>query len=264
MTISPKVFGSPALFVRFVPVAILSCLGSIFAVDAPACEKTAQSAVSGKPRFAEIVLANRLKPLPSLPQQPDKSEPDKNESINKNGKEKDSKTTTDTAKEKEPDLGGLSLDELFEKLGREPDQKQAFRLSDRIWRYWNESGSDSINLIMARAGKAMKQDKNALALDLLDQAIALKPDYAEAWNRRATVFFSMRNYERSLADIEQTLMLEPRHYGALNGLAGILVYLDREDDALKTLYRILEIYPANKKIAEKIITLEEKLAGEDA
>jgi tetratricopeptide (TPR) repeat protein len=114
---------------------------------------------------------------------------------------------------------------------------------------------------MSWAARAMRDEDYAKAEDLLDQVIVLKPEYSEVWNRRATLYFTKLDYGRSLADIEKTLALEPRHFGALSGLAVIMQRLDRNKDALKAWYRVLEIYPANKAAQDAVIALEEELAG---
>ena len=130
-----------------------------------------------------------------------------------------------------------------------------------IWREWSKSGSKSIDLLMTWATRAMGMNEPAKAMDMLNQVVALAPDYAEGWNRRATLHYTQSNYSLSLADIERTLALEPRHFGALSGLAAILQRLNRNEEALETWYKVLEIYPANKSAQTSVITLEEQLAG---
>ncbi|MCB1385215.1 MAG: hypothetical protein KDJ80_04685 [Nitratireductor sp.] len=153
------------------------------------------------------------------------------------------------------------LDELFDQLGRETSPKAAKRTSRLIFMRMTDSGSDTIDLLMERAAEAMGNDDSAVALDLLDQVIALAPDYAEGWNRRATLYFTMKRFGRSISDVEQVLTLEPRHFGALSGLAVMLQAVDRDREALTVWYRLLEIYPANPQAQKAVIDLEEKLAG---
>ncbi|TIP32118.1 MAG: hypothetical protein E5X69_30870, partial [Mesorhizobium sp.] len=81
------------------------------------------------------------------------------------------------------------LDQLFTELKRERNEKPAERIAGRIWNEWNQSGSASIDLMMQWAQKATEDQKFDVALDFLDQIVTLQPDYAEGWNRRATVHF---------------------------------------------------------------------------
>ncbi len=154
-----------------------------------------------------------------------------------------------------------TLDRLFQQLKKDPKETSSTATARMIWREWAASGSKSIDLLMAWAGTAMRSKNYAKAEDLLDQVIVLNPKFAEGWNRRATLYFAKLDYSRSLTDIEKTLALEPRHFGALSGLAVIMQRLDRDEDALKAWYRVLEIYPANKVAQDAVITLEEELSG---
>ena len=153
------------------------------------------------------------------------------------------------------------LDGLFAQLSRTRDAKLADRISTRIWEIWQTSDSRSIDLLTIWARNASGSKRYHVALDLLDQVIALRPDYAEGFNQRATLHFIMENYGKSIADIERTLALEPRHYGALAGLAAILERLGEKDRALETWYRVLTIYPAMKSAQDSVVRLEEDLAG---
>lgn len=154
------------------------------------------------------------------------------------------------------------LDALFSELRNQPKTGPAGRISKRIWKSWAQSGSHSVNLLMDRSNIALKSGRHGLALDLLDQVITFAPNYAEGWNRRATVNFLTHDYGKSIADIERTLTLEPRHFGALAGLAGILSQLGHEEEALETWFKVLEIYPANEIAQKQVILLVEKTYGE--
>ncbi len=156
-----------------------------------------------------------------------------------------------------------SFEELFTQLRMETNKVAGRRVAQQIWDKWNDSGSATVNLLMGWAGEAMAQDKNALAEDLLSQVIALAPEYAEGWNRRATLYFGMGRIGASLGDIERTLLLEPRHFGALSGLAAILQGSSQEKKALVAWKKILEIYPAHPQAQQAVVELEEKLAGQD-
>jgi len=154
-----------------------------------------------------------------------------------------------------------TLDRLFEKLRRDPRQSSARATARMIWREWSYSGSRSVDLLMAWAARAMGSKDYSKAQDLLDHVIVIAPEYAEGWNRRATLYYTIDDFGKSLADIETTLALEPRHFGALSGLAAIMQRIGRDEDALEAWYKVLEIYPANKQAQEAVITLEEELTG---
>lgn len=156
---------------------------------------------------------------------------------------------------------GDTLDRLFDKLRKDPKHTSASATARMIWREWAVSGSRSVDLLMNWAARAMGTKEYAKAQDLLDHVIVLAPDYAEGWNRRATLYYTLDDYGRSLADIETTLALEPRHFGAWSGLAAIMQRVGKEEESLKAWYKVLEIYPANKQAQQAVITLEESLAG---
>jgi tetratricopeptide (TPR) repeat protein len=153
------------------------------------------------------------------------------------------------------------LDQLYTQLKRERDPEKASSIANQIRMEWNDSDSATINLLMQWADKAIEEKRNPAALDFLDEAIALKPTYAESWNRRATLNFVLGNYRKSMADIEQVLKLEPRHFGALSGMAAILATTGNNEITLKAWERVLDIYPADRDAQEQVNTLTEKLAG---
>jgi len=93
--------------------------------------------------------------------------------------------------------------------------------------------------------------------------VLVKPDFAEAWNKRATVYFLIDDYAASIADIRQTLALEPRHFGALAGLGMIFQAMDRKNDAIQVFERALEINPQLDKVREALEELKKETAGDD-
>ncbi|TRC92440.1 hypothetical protein FJV76_21960 [Mesorhizobium sp. WSM4303] len=154
------------------------------------------------------------------------------------------------------------LDQLFADLKRERNEKAAERIAGRIWGEWFQSGSASIDLMMQWSQKAMDDQKFDVALDFLDQVVTLQPKYAEGWNRRATVHYMMRNFGKSMSDIDQTLQLEPRHFGALCGLAQIMAATGHKQSALEAWQKVLAIYPMMRSAQDQVATLSEELAGE--
>ncbi|UVK40091.1 hypothetical protein LHFGNBLO_001520 [Mesorhizobium sp. AR10] len=154
------------------------------------------------------------------------------------------------------------IDQLFADLKRERNEKAAERISGRIWSEWFQSGSASVDLMMQWSQKAIENQKFDVALDFLDQVVTLQPTYAEGWNRRATVHYMMKNFGKSMSDIDRTLQLEPRHFGALSGLAQIMAVTGHKQSALDAWQRVLGIYPMMRNAQDQVATLSEELAGE--
>lgn len=158
---------------------------------------------------------------------------------------------------------GRGLDFLFGALKAAPDKASAKHVEARIWALWASTPSDTAALLMARVRTAIERKDTALALKLLDAVVQVRPDYVEGWNRRATLHFLSNDYARSLADIRQVLVREPRHFGALTGLGMILRELGDEQRALEAFRRALEVNPHLDNVVEQIKTLREKVEGRD-
>jgi tetratricopeptide (TPR) repeat protein len=156
-----------------------------------------------------------------------------------------------------------NLDFLFEALKVAPDADSAKLVEGRIWALWLASGSDTADLLMTRAKTAADEKDANLAARLLDSVIELKPDYIEAWNRRATLHFANKDYGSSLADIRQVLAREPRHFGALTGLGVIMQELGEDKLALEAFRKALVVNPHLQKVPEFVKTLTEKVEGRD-
>jgi tetratricopeptide (TPR) repeat protein len=155
------------------------------------------------------------------------------------------------------------LDFLFGALKAAPDEASAKHVEARIWAIWMQTPSDTAALLMTRAKAAMDGKQMEVALKLLDAVIKLRPDYVEAWNRRATLYYLQNDYARSLKDIEQVLVREPRHFGALAGLGMIMQDLGDEKRALDAFRKALEVNPHLDKVPELVKTLTEKVEGRD-
>lgn len=158
--------------------------------------------------------------------------------------------------------GEAQLNTLFSELKRERNEKSAERIASRIWETWAHSGSASVDLMMMWSKKAMDARKFDVALDFLDQVVTISPSFAEGWNRRATVHFMMQNYALSMADINRTLVLEPRHFGALSGLGQILKNTGKKQLALQAWQEVLDIYPMMRNAQNEVASLSEDLSGE--
>src|SRR4051812_22363493 len=156
-----------------------------------------------------------------------------------------------------------NLDFLFEALKAAPDADSAKLVEGRIWALWLASGSDTADLLMSRVKQATEAKDTKLAIRLLDAVIELRPDYVEAWNRRATIHFSNKDYGKSLADIRQVLAREPRHFGALTGLGVIMQEFNEDKFALEAFRRALAVNPHLQKVPDFVKTLTEKVEGRD-
>jgi tetratricopeptide (TPR) repeat protein len=162
---------------------------------------------------------------------------------------------------KEPADRGRGLDFLFGALKAAPDEVSAKHVEARIWAIWLQTPSDTAALLMMRAKVAMDAQQPDLAIKLLDAIIKLRPDYVEAWNRRATLYYLQNDYARSLADIKQVLVREPRHFGALAGLGMIMQDLGEDKRALDAFRQALAIDPYLEKVPELVKQLSEKVEG---
>ncbi len=156
-----------------------------------------------------------------------------------------------------------NLDSLFQALKAAPDKETARVIEGRIWALWLSSGSDTADLLMSRVRAAIEQKDVELAIKLLDAIVDLKPDYVEAWNRRATLHFEKHDYGRAMSDLARVLALEPRHFGALTGLGMILEDVGDDKQALQVLRRALEVDPHLDKVPGMVKSLTEKVEGRD-
>jgi tetratricopeptide (TPR) repeat protein len=155
------------------------------------------------------------------------------------------------------------LDFLFGALKAAPDEASAKHVEARIWALWMQTPSDTAALLMVRAKAAMDAQQIDVALKLLDAVVKLRPDYVEGWNRRATLYYLKNDYAHSLEDIEQVLVREPRHFGALAGLGMIMQDIGDEKRALDAFRKALAVNPYLEKVPELVKTLSEKVEGRD-
>jgi tetratricopeptide (TPR) repeat protein len=155
------------------------------------------------------------------------------------------------------------LDFLFGALKAAPDEDSAKHVEARIWALWSQTSSDTTALLMQRSKVAMEAKHLDVALKLLDAVIKLHPDYIEGWNRRATLYYMQNDYRHSLEDIEQVLVREPRHFGALAGLGMIMQELGDDRRALDAFRKALANNPHNEHSPDLVKTLTEKVEGRD-
>ena len=153
--------------------------------------------------------------------------------------------------------------EIYERLAGSKDADETEGLVGLLLTAYAQSGSDTGDLLLQRTRKAIDAKDYEAAQKLLDATIAVLPDWAEAWNARATLRCLEGNLDGSMADIAETLKREPRHLGALLGMASILESRDKHEEALKVYERVLAIAPHWKSAGEAADKLKAKIAGEN-
>ncbi len=153
------------------------------------------------------------------------------------------------------------LTSLFDRLANVDDERSAKLLEDAVWQVWLRSGSETIDVLMQQSIRAMNDKRSDAALAILDAIVELAPTYAEGWNKRATVLFTMRQFDASLRDIEKVLELEPRHFGALSG-KGLIKRAQNDDKAALEAYRrALDVHPFLPGARQAVKDLREAVEG---
>lgn len=160
-------------------------------------------------------------------------------------------------------LARQSLEQLFDRLAAAATPEEGKGIARLIQRRWARSGSDTADLLMSRAQEAIKTGDHPLAIEILDRLIAIEPTWAEGWNQRANVFFLMEDPVRAMLDIGEALKREPRHFGALGGLASILRQQGEEKLALKAYRQAMAIYPQMEGLKEQVDSLSLQFDGRD-
>ena len=128
-----------------------------------------------------------------------------------------------------------------------------------LWLLWSRSGDAAIDQVMARGVDAMQAGRYDEALGLFSEVIKLRPGFAEGWNKRATTYYLAGEYEKSIADCDEVLKRNPRHFGALSGLGEIYLRLERPAQALEWYRRALEVNPNLLGVEFRIKQIEERL-----
>ena len=153
------------------------------------------------------------------------------------------------------------LDGLFERLRTTSSPAEARVVEQHIWRVWLEADDAGIDRLMQQGILAMQDQRYGAALQAFDHMVEQAPEFAEGWNKRATVHFLMGNWQASVLDIQKTLALEPRHFGALFGLGLIYEGLGQPEAALRSFESTLALNPLSTSTRRKIEELRERLRG---
>ena len=153
------------------------------------------------------------------------------------------------------------LDELFAGLKEVGSATKAHEIEQMIWFIWSRSPSAGANLMLRQGTQYMNEGKHEAAEANFDTVVELAPEFAEGWNKRATVRYLRGDYQGSIEDIKRTLALESRHFGALSGLGLIYDSLNEKKAAIDAFRAALEINPHMDSISDRLQELVEEVEG---
>ncbi|MCC7428914.1 MAG: tetratricopeptide repeat protein [Alphaproteobacteria bacterium] len=156
----------------------------------------------------------------------------------------------------------VNLDTLFERLRSAETDQAAQAIESQIWAAWTFAGTPAVTLLMRRGMRNMEARALEDALEDFDAVLALAPDLAEAWNKRATVYFLMGDDANSVRDIQEALRREPRHFGALSGLSLIYERQQNYEAALRAFEAALAIHPRLEGAEERRQDLRRRAFGD--
>ena len=143
------------------------------------------------------------------------------------------------------------LNNLFKKLNETENQDEIRDLISDIWNIWYEVDDPKVIEYFEKGIQAMNLRNYPLAIRFFNNLIEEDPSFAEGWNKRATVHFMMGNFDQSMQDIIKTLELEPRHFGALDGMGLIFIHQGQFQQAIDVYDKMLEIFPFSVKTMDK-------------
>jgi len=153
------------------------------------------------------------------------------------------------------------LDNLFNILQSSDEHLELRAAESLIWSTWNHHDNAEYKKLMRMGTRSMDAGQFEQAIGIFSSLIQKAPDFAEAWNKRATIYFMIGDYSLSIEDVDRTLALEPRHFGALSGLGQIELLRGNGDAALNAFERALEVHPKLPGIGRLIKKLEDDVRG---
>ena len=152
-------------------------------------------------------------------------------------------------------------EDLYALLATAANEKEAIQIAAQIERIWRTSGSDTVSVLLTRATRALKAKDQKLALTLLDSVVELAPDNAEAWNRRAFIHYSSKNFRAAVGDLRRALALDKNHFKALDGLASIFQQIGDDAKALRVYEQLRDIHPFWPGLDKAYESLKGKVQG---
>jgi len=155
------------------------------------------------------------------------------------------------------------LAELYEQLGHAADAQAAAPIMAAIEEIWRDTGSATVDLLMSRAMRFTKESDLDLALKILDAAVDIAPEEAEAWYLRAKVHYLQKEYEPALADLKRALERDPKHYRALDDLGLVFEALGTKKEALQAYRKALQVNPFLDGARQAVEFLSREVGGQD-
>ena len=161
------------------------------------------------------------------------------------------------------DQNDPALDGLFRDLKAAESPQEVRLIEGQIWSLWFDTGSEQMDRMLLAGDRAMSAGRFDQSYAILNGVIEHRPDLSEGWNRRATLRYLMGDYDGSIADIEETLKREPRHFGALSGLGLCNIALGNEEEALTAFERALVHNPHMPGVKRRVKQLRDRLGRHD-
>ena len=149
------------------------------------------------------------------------------------------------------DQNDARLEDLFEILSTTESDVQINEVTSSIWDIWYETNDPSIEADFYRGLESMRTGDLIMAVAFFTRVIDKNPNFAEGWNKRATVYYMLGKFDASMMDIHETLKLEPRHFGAMDGMGLIFIHLEQFDKAIGIYDQMLKIFPNNSFTKQK-------------
>ncbi len=149
------------------------------------------------------------------------------------------------------DQNDARLEDLFDILSKTESEDQINQVISSIWDIWHETNDPSIEADFYQGLESMRTGDLLMAATFFTHVIDKNPNFAEGWNKRATVYYMLGKFDASMMDIHETLKLEPRHFGAMDGMGLIFIHFQQFDKAIDIYDQMLEIFPNNSSTIQK-------------
>ena len=149
------------------------------------------------------------------------------------------------------DQNDARLEDLFDILSTTESDVQINEVTSNIWDIWYETNDPLIEADFYRGLESMRTGDLMMAVAFFTRVIDKNPNFAEGWNKRATVYYMLGKFDASMMDIHETLKLEPRHFGAMDGMGLIFIHLEQFDKAIDIYDQMLKIFPNNSSTKQK-------------